>query len=131
MIGQGVPNTALLLQCDALTLPQENYQFRDPRVTAIVAANPVNSAVFGIEGLKKVTIPIVMMGGSYDPATPFVLEQARSFPRLGSKEKYLTLMEGQAHVDFSKLDASVTNIIQSVDTVTLPDPIYYMHMAPQ
>ncbi|MGA1623940.1 MAG: alpha/beta hydrolase [Synechocystis sp.] len=121
-IGYGVPNTALLLQCDALTLPQENYQFRDPRVTAIVAANPVNSAVFGIKGLNKVTIPVVMMGGSYDPATPFVLEQARSFPRLGSQEKYLTLMEGQAHVDFSKLDASVTNIIQSVDKVTLPDP---------
>ncbi|MFM1842626.1 MAG: hypothetical protein RLZZ490_1362 [Cyanobacteriota bacterium] len=122
VLGEGVPNTALLLQCDALTLPQENYQFRDPRVTAIVAANPVNSAVFGIKGLKQVTIPVVMMGGSYDPATPFVLEQARSFPRLSSQEKYLTLMEGQAHVDFSKLDASVTNIIQSVDKVTLPDP---------
>jgi len=122
VIGRGVPNTALLLQCDALTLPRENYQFRDRRVVAIVAANPVNSAVFGIEGLKKVTIPVVMMGGSYDPATPFVLEQARSFPRLGSQEKYLTLAEGQAHVDFSKLDASVTNMIKSVDNVTLPDP---------
>jgi predicted dienelactone hydrolase len=120
-ISKGVPNMALLLQCDALSLPHENYQFRDPRVTAIVAANPVNSAVFGIKGLEKVTIPVVMMGGSYDPATPFVLEQARSFPRLGSREKYLTLMEGQAHVDFSKLDASITNTIESVDKVTLPD----------
>jgi len=122
VVGDGVPNTALLLQCDALTLPQKNYQFRDHRVTAIIAANPVNSAIFGIKGLNKVTIPVVMMGGSYDPATPFVLEQARSFPRLGSQKKYLTLMEGQAHVDFSKLDANVTNIVQSIDQLTLPDP---------
>lgn len=121
-INRGLPNTALLLQCDALNLPQKNYLFRDPRVTAIVAANPVNNAIFGIKGLEKITIPVVMMGGSYDPATPFVFEQVSSFPRLGSQEKYLTLAEGQAHVDFSKLDANVTNIITSVDKVTLPDP---------
>lgn len=117
-----VPNTALLLQCDALTLPREDYQFRDPRVSAVVAANPVNSEIFGIRGLQKVTLPTVLMGGSYDPATPFVLEQARSFPRLGSEEKYLTMAEGQAHVDISKLDVNVTNLIQSLDKVTLPDP---------
>ncbi|MFN9173713.1 MAG: alpha/beta hydrolase [Synechocystis sp.] len=121
-IGKGVPNTALILQCDALTLPRKDYQFKDPRVAAVLAANPVNSAIFGVKGLQQVTVPTMMMGGSYDPATPFVLEQARSFPRLGSQEKYLSLMEGQAHVDFSRLDANVTNIIKSIDEITLPDP---------
>jgi predicted dienelactone hydrolase len=120
--GQGVPNTALILQCDALTLPRKDYQFRDPRVAAILLANPVNSAIFGVKGLQQVTIPTMVMGGSHDPATPFVLEQARSFPRLGSQEKYLSLMEGQAHVDFSRLDANVTNVIKSIDQITLPDP---------
>ena len=31
-------------------------------------------------------------------------------------------MEGQAHVDFSRLDANITNVIKSLDAVTLPDP---------
>ena len=121
-IGLGVPDTSLLLQCDALNLPEEDYQFRDPRVKAIATANPFNSAVFGITGLQEVTVPVIMMGGSYDPATPFVLEQARSFPWLGSQEKYLSLAEGQAHVDFSKLDANITNTINSMDDLTLPSP---------
>ncbi|MFM1841583.1 MAG: hypothetical protein RLZZ490_314, partial [Cyanobacteriota bacterium] len=121
-VGEGVPNTALILQCDALTLPREDYQFKDPRVAAILLANPVNSAIFGVKGLQQVTVPTMVMGGSHDPATPFVLEQARSFPRLGSEEKYLSLMEGQAHVDFSRLDANITNVIKSIDQVTLPDP---------
>ncbi|AIE75477.1 Hypothetical protein D082_29490 [Synechocystis sp. PCC 6714] len=123
-IGQGVPNTALLLQCDALTLPRSDYDFRDPRVVAVLAANPVNSAIFGVSGLHKVTVPVLLLGGSYDPATPFVLEQARSFPRLASRDKYLTLMEGQAHVDFSKIDANIKNVVESVEAVSLklPDP---------
>lgn len=121
-VDQGVPNTALILQCDALTLPRNDYQFKDPRVAAILLANPVNSAIFGVKGLQQVTVPTMIIGGSHDPATPFVLEQARSFPRLGSQEKYLSLMEGQAHVDFSRLDASISNIVKSLDQVTLPDP---------
>lgn len=123
-IGQGVPNMALLLQCDALTLPRADYDFRDPRVVAVLASNPVNSAVFGISGLHRVTVPVLMLGGSYDHATPFVLEQARSFPRLASRDKYLTLLEGQAHIDFSKIDANVQNVIDSMEAVnlTLPDP---------
>ncbi len=123
-IGQGVPNTALLLQCDALTLPRSDYDFQDPRVVAVLAANPVNSAIFGISGLHRVTVPVLLLGGNYDPATPFVLEQARSFPRLGSRDKYLTLMEGQAHVDFSKIDTNVQQITDTLDilNVKLPDP---------
>ena len=117
-----VPNTALLIQCDVLNLPRQDYQFRDPRVSAVIAANPVNSAVFGEKGLSQITIPVIMMGGNYDPATPFVLEQVRSFPWLGSQEKYLSLFEGQAHVDFSKLDVNISNTIQSLEQVTLPEP---------
>lgn len=123
-VGEGVPNTALLLQCDALTLPRSDYDFRDPRVTAVLAANPVNSAIFGVEGLHQVTVPVLLLGGSYDPATPFVLEQARSFPRLGSRDKYLTLLEGQAHVDFSRLDVNIEAVTDSMEAINLnlPDP---------
>lgn len=116
------PNTSLLLQCRALDLPQENYDFRDKRITAVFAMNPVNSALFGPTGLNKVNIPIVLLSGSYDPATPAVLEQIRTFPWIGSEEKYLILSDGQAHVDFSQLDAGISDLIGSMGDFTLPDP---------
>ncbi len=118
----GFPNTSLLLQCRALDLPRTPLKFRDPRVTALVAINPVNSAIFGRSGLEKVKIPVMIGGGSYDPATPFVLEQVRSFPWLGSQQKYFALAEGQAHVDFSQLDAGATAMVKSLGDFTLPSP---------
>lgn len=117
-----IPNTALLLQCQALQLPRKDYNFRDERVTSIILANPVNSAIFGPQGLAKVKIPVIVGAGTYDPATPIVFEQVRSFPWLGSSNKYLFLIEGQAHVDFSELDAGINNAIESVDNLTLPSP---------
>lgn len=32
------------------------------------------------------------------------------------------LAEGQAHVDFSKLDAGITQVVNSVPNLTLPEP---------
>jgi predicted dienelactone hydrolase len=118
----GLPNVSLLLQCQALKLPQKDYQFRDRRVASLVLGNPVNSAVFGIKGLHAVSIPVMIIGGSYDPATPFVLEQVRTFPRLGSSQKYLLLAEGQAHVDFSQLDPGFKDMVKSFGDLTLPNP---------
>lgn len=116
------PNTSLLLQCRALDLPQKNYDFQDRRITAVFAMNPVNSALFGSEGLGKVKIPVILLSGSYDPATPAVLEQIRTFPWISSKDKYLILSDGQAHVDFSQLDAGISDLIGSMGDFTLPDP---------
>jgi predicted dienelactone hydrolase len=117
-----LPNTSLLLQCQALRLPQKDYAFKDPRVTAVAVGNPVNSAIFGIKGLRQVQAPVMIIGGTYDPATPFVFEQIRSFPRLGSTEKYLLLAEGQAHVDFSRLDPGAKEFLNSFTNLTLPPP---------
>jgi predicted dienelactone hydrolase len=115
-------NTALLLQCRALNLPRENYNFRDERVKAIIGANPVNSGIFGQKGLSEIKIPVFFISGNYDPATPAVFEQLRSFIWLTTPNKYLALAEGQAHVDFSKLDAGITQVLDSVPNLTLPEP---------
>ncbi|WP_206816059.1 alpha/beta hydrolase [Chroococcus sp. FPU101] len=114
-------NLSLLLQCRALKLPRQEYNFRDPRVQAVLAANPVNSSLFGPKGLAKIQIPVWIGAGSYDPATPFVFEQARSFPWLTTENKYLGMMQGQAHVDFSALDAGLTTLIDS-SNILLPSP---------
>jgi predicted dienelactone hydrolase len=113
-------NVALLLECRALELPRKTYNFRDNRVKAVFAANPVNRGVFGPKGLGKITIPILIGSGSYDPATPPALEQAASFTWLGSPQKYWMMVEGQAHVNFSELDAGLSQSIESLGNLTLP-----------
>ncbi|BAQ61868.1 probable lipoprotein signal peptide [Geminocystis sp. NIES-3708] len=115
-------NTALLLQCRALKLPRKDYNFRDPRIKAVFTMNPVNASIFGINGLNEVKIPTFFGAGSYDPATPFVFEQARTFPFLNSENTYFQLQEGQAHVDFSQLDAGITDLVETVGNLTLPSP---------
>ena len=115
-------NTALLLQCRALNLEQQEYNFRDERIKAVFTINPVNASIFGKTGLSNVKIPTFIGAGSYDPATPFIFEQATSYPFLGSEETYLQLQEGQAHVDFAELDAGISNMLKRVEGLTLPSP---------
>ena len=119
-IGRGRLNTALLLQCRALDLERKTYNFRDERVIAVLAHNPVNRSIFGPEGLSQIQIPVLLGSGSYDPATPFVFEQLGSFTWLSVPDKYLVLEEGQTHVDISQLDAGASEMIDSFAKVTLP-----------
>lgn len=115
-------NTALLLQCRALKLERKDYNFKDERVKAVFVVNPVNSGIFGSKSLEKIDIPVFIAAGSYDPATPFIFEQVVSYPRLKVSDKYLQLQEGQAHVDFSQLDAGVTDMLEITTDLTLPSP---------
>lgn len=110
---------ALLLQCQALDLPKKSYNFRDERVKAVFAVNPVNRFIFGKQGLNNIKIPILLGSGSYDPATPPALEQIATFIWLTSPDKYWALMEGQAHVNFTKLDGGLQEAIESLN-ITIP-----------
>ena len=121
-LGVGRINTALLLQCQALDLERQDYNFRDERVAAVVGHNPVNRSIFGPEGLSQIKIPVLLGAGSYDPATPFVFEQLSSFTWLTTPNKYLMLLEGQAHIDISALDGGMSEVIESVEKLTLPEP---------
>ena len=120
--GLGRINTALLLQCQALDLERQNYNFRDERVVAVIGHNPVNRSIFGPAGLSKIKIPVLMGAGSYDPATPFVFEQLGSFTWLTTPNKYLIMLEGQTHLDLSLIDGGMSEVIESVEELTLPEP---------
>ncbi|MGK7954474.1 MAG: dienelactone hydrolase, partial [Crocosphaera sp.] len=39
-----------------------------------------------------------------------------------TENHYLLLQEGQAHVDFSQLDGGLSDLIDTVDDLTLPSP---------
>jgi predicted dienelactone hydrolase len=113
-------DVSLLLECRALELPRQTYNFRDNRVKAVFAANPVNRDIFGPKGLSNIQIPVVFLSGSYDPAAPPALQQAASFTWLTTPNKYWAMVEGQAHVNFTKLDPGIETAIESVGHLTLP-----------
>jgi predicted dienelactone hydrolase len=113
---------ALLLQCQALRIPPEQLtNLQDSRTAAVFAANPVNRSIFGKQGIEKISVPIVMASGSYDPATPPALEQAASFSWLKAPEKYWLIVEGQAHVNFNQIDPGIKKAIESITDITLPN----------
>ena len=114
-------NIAILLECRALELPRKVYNFRDERVTAVFAANPVNRSIFGEKGLSKISIPVLLGSGSYDPAANPIFEQAIPFTWLKTPDKYLAMVEGQAHVNFTELDAGMQKTLESVVDITLPN----------
>lgn len=114
-------NVSILLQCQALRLPPEQLtNLQDSRAAAVFAANPVNRSLFGRKGLGNIKVPVVMASGSYDPATPPALEQAASFTWLTAPDKYWLIVQGQAHVNFTKVDPGIKNAIESVSDITLP-----------
>ncbi|MFQ6538028.1 MULTISPECIES: alpha/beta hydrolase [Aphanothece] len=114
-------NVSLLLQCQALKLPPEQLaNLQDSRTAAVFAANPVNRSIFGKQGLGNIKVPVVMASGSYDPATPPALEQAASFTWLNGPDKYWLIVQGQAHVNFTKIDPGIKDAIESMTDITLP-----------
>lgn len=122
-------NMSLVLQCQALQLPQSTYDFRDPRVAAVLLINPVNSSLFGPEGLAAVTVPVLIIAGSHDPAAPAVFEQFRTFPWYTTPSRSLALIEGQAHLDLSVLDGGLSNLLRSLPGLTLAEqPIVDRYM---
>ena len=116
------PNVSLLLQCRALELPRQDYNFRDERIQAIISMNPVNSAIFGEQSIAQLNIPVAFGAGSDDPATPAAIEQLKSFVWLQPTDKYLGLVVGQAHLlDFNKLDTASEALIDLFPEFTIPD----------
>lgn len=118
----GIFNNALLLQCRALQLEPQTFDFRDERIQSVVAANPVNASILGEAALNNVKIPTAIIAGSYDPATPFIFEQVRSFPWISAPNKYLILEEGQTHIDISRLDLGISRLLDRIPSLNLPSP---------
>lgn len=113
-------DVSILLECRALELPRQTYQLQDERVKAVFAANPVNRFIFGEKGLGNIKIPVFLASGSDDPAAPPALEQVASFTWLNTPHKYWALIEGQAHVNFTKLDGGIKEALDSTAHLVLP-----------
>lgn len=96
---QGVDsaNVSLLLQCEALKLPRQLYNFRDNRIKFALAVNPVDGSIFGPKGIGKIQIPVAVVAASDDPVASAVPEQVKPFSWMTAPQRYLFVVEGVGH----------------------------------
>ncbi|MBW4642736.1 MAG: alpha/beta hydrolase [Goleter apudmare HA4340-LM2] len=93
-------NMSLLLQCRALALNSSKatqYNFRDERVKAAIAVNPITSSIFGKAGLSQIEIPVMLVGSSDDTVAPALFEQILPFSWFANSHKYLVMLVGATH----------------------------------
>jgi predicted dienelactone hydrolase len=124
-------NLSLLLQCRALQLPRTEPTFRDDRVKAVIAINPIGSSLLGKTDLSKINIPVLIISGTADTVAPALLEQILPFTWLQTPDKYLMLLEGGTH--FSVIDAPSTasqnNQVELPPEVIGPNPkLAYLYL---
>ena len=124
-------NMSLLLQCRASISHQKFHRrkgaLRDERVKAVIAANPLTSAVFGATGLSNIPIPVMLVASSDDTVTPALYEQILPFSWLNASRKYLALLTGSTH--FSVIGNSKGHVGQFPlpSEVTGEDPAQTRH----
>jgi predicted dienelactone hydrolase len=96
--GLNATNASLLLQCEALKLPRQSYNFRDSRIKFALAINPIEGSIFGPKGMAKIQIPVAIAASSEDVVASAVLEQIKPFSWIVSPERYLFVVRGVGHV---------------------------------
>jgi predicted dienelactone hydrolase len=115
-------NPSLLLQCRAQQLeastPAKN-DFRDSRIAAAIALNPITSAILGQDSIRKITIPTLIVAGSADTVAPALVEQVQPFNWLTTPDKYLVQLIPGTH--FSVIGTEETGSID--DAVDLPPEV--------
>ncbi|MBW4516326.1 MAG: alpha/beta hydrolase [Timaviella obliquedivisa GSE-PSE-MK23-08B] len=124
-------NLSLLLQCRALQLPQTELTFRDDRIKAVIAINPIGSSLLGKTDLSKINVPVLIISSTADTVAPALLEQILPFTWLQTPDKYLMLLEGGTH--FSVIDApnatSQNNQVELPTELVGPNPkLAYLYL---
>lgn len=116
-------NPAVLLQCQALNIAPPDVSstnFRDPRIQAAIAINPMDSVILGADSLAQIEVPVLMMAGSADTVAPALPEQVFPFTWLKDIDRYLLVMEGGTH--FSTLGISGRETFDLPPAVIGPSP---------
>ncbi|MBX2865393.1 MAG: alpha/beta hydrolase [Leptolyngbyaceae cyanobacterium MAG.088] len=106
-------NVALALECRLLELEASSIQqltdgsLADERVGHVFALAPVSN-LFGESGMGNIQVPVAILGGATDVASPIALEQLVAFQGLTTPEKYFYLGENLSHTP------AMTRVILSV-----------------
>ena len=100
-----ITNPSLLLQCQ---LPAEALPVAaqpPDGLRGVVVFNSFGSLLWPLHGLKRLGVPVLMVGGSLDLVTPPIAEQLELFLPVGHDRSRLVLVEGGSH--FSPVRVSV------------------------
>lgn len=97
-------NLAELLQCVAETIP-EFPDFSDPRIQAVMAMNSIGNTFFGPTGFGQIEVPTLIVAGTNDIIAPPLPEQIEPFRWLGSRDRYLVLVDRGTHFSFLSADS--------------------------
>lgn len=92
-----IPSPGEWLQCAAADLSEDKIQLGDSRVVSAIALNPVVGNLFGKTGLRKVTIPTLVLASTEDAFTPVIPHQLEPFRQIRGK-KYLLTAIGATHL---------------------------------
>ena len=68
----------------------------DDRVGFVFAMSPLSN-LFGEEGVSHIQVPVAILGGGYDIATPVMQEQLTMFQGLETPQKYFYLGDNLSH----------------------------------
>lgn len=95
-------NLAALWQCSTVSDQPPQARFREDRVKAVLAINPVTAPIFGIagEGLGSIQVPTAIVTGTEDLFAPPSPEQIFPFSQLTVADRYLVIAEGGTHFSF-------------------------------
>ena len=101
-------NLSLVLQCQAEALPRGLPSLEDDRIKAVMALNPVASAVLGKKQIDNIDVPVMIVAGSHDAIAPMMSEQLPTFSWLTTPHKYFVTMVpgGHASVNLSRSEQS-------------------------
>ncbi len=93
-------NVSLPLQCTTIAGKSPIDNFRDERVKAVMAVNPLTSLLFGQAGMSKINIPTLLVSGGDDVFAPPIPEQVTPFTWLTTPNKFLMMMQRGTHFSF-------------------------------
>ena len=93
-------NPALFWQCQAPKTSPPTLNFKDKRIVAAIAVNPVTNPIFSKTRISRFELPLMMVTGDRDFFAPAVDEQLKPFSWLPKNDKYLVLVENSTHFSF-------------------------------
>lgn len=95
-----VLNSAVVWQCVAPGKVVKRISFRDPRVKAALAINPVTNPIFSAASLGEMDVPIMMISGTNDILSPPISQQLIPFTGLGHSDSRLVIQHKGTHFSF-------------------------------
>jgi predicted dienelactone hydrolase len=107
-----VTNPSLLLQCQ---LPSEALPVAasPPNgLRGVVVYNSFGSLLWPRQGLRRLSVPVLMVGGSLDMVTPPIAEQLDLFLPVGHDRSRLVLVDGGSHFSPVRVSAREQALLQ-------------------